>query len=65
MSKFNTFLGKWDLISRLTSLVDSQQAVITPTGAVVDEVERPLPRIHQLVLLLAVVPKSVGDHLKI
>ena len=34
-------------------------------GAVVDGVERPLPHVHQLYLLLAAVPDSVGDHLKI
>ena len=34
-------------------------------GAVVDGVGRPLPHVHQLVLLLAVVPGLVGDHLKL
>ena len=34
-------------------------------GAVLDEVERLLPRVHQLDLLLPVVPGSVGDHLKL
>ena len=31
----------------------------------VDEVERPLPPVHQLVLLLVAVPDLVGDHLKL
>ena len=30
-----------------------------------DEVERPLPPVQQLVLLLVAVPDLVGDHLKI
>ena len=34
-------------------------------GAVDDEVERPLPPVQQLVLLLVAVPDLVGDHLKI